>query len=542
MINRFLLIVFALSLSACSLFNKGEQTPPPTIYSFSTEITKDRLYDDLAVLAHDSLQGRETGTLGEEKAARYLSKRYTEIGLQPVGDNNTFFQHYELSQPAVEQISYKLMKDDELIDNSIHNENQTGNFVTLFGGSDSLSGPVVFAGAGMLDQEEGINHFPEDIDGKWLLVMYDRSNTNMRYLQTALTSGNAIGTILVVGTDTSDYRQEAENRSRYFGQGQGLELKYLQSDSDDTAPAFNRISPELAVQMLGLENMKALGEMQSKIISEPTSFEPSLLNLTLDHNPVINENTVHTQNVVAYLEGSDPELKNEVVILSSHYDHVGIGQPDSTGDNLYNGADDDGSGTVATLQTAQAMAQAKAAGVGPKRSVVFLSVSGEEKGLLGSRYYSDHPIFSIENTIANINIDMIGRVDPEHQEGDSSYVYIIGGKIISSQMDSLTQMANVMGPNLTLSDRYNDLNDPNQFYRRSDHWNFGRLGVPFVFFFNGTHEDYHRPQDHIEKITFEPYLKRTRLVYNLTALLANSPERPLVDNQEFIEKTQVNPR
>ncbi len=188
------------------------------------------------------------------------------------------------------------------------------------------------------------------------------------------------------------------------------------------------------------------------------------------------------------------------------------------------------------------MMDARKAGAGPKRSVLFLNVSGEEKGLLGSRYYSDHPIFSIENTVANINIDMIGRVDPEHQNGDSSYVYIIGGKIISSQMDSLTKMANVMGPNLTLSDRYNDLEDPNQFYRRSDHWNFGRLGVPFVFFFNGTHADYHRPSDHIDKITFGPLTKRTKLVYNLTALLANSPERPEVDNQEFIEKTQVQPR
>ncbi len=234
-------------------------------------------------------------------------------------------------------------------------------------------------------------------------------------------------------------------------------------------------------------------------------------------------------------------MKHEVVVLSSHYDHVGIGRPDSTGDNIYNGADDDGSGTTASLQTAQAMMKAKKAGVGPKRSVLFLNVSGEEKGLLGSRYYSDHPIYSIQNTVANINMDMIGRVDPEHVE-DSSYVYIIGGSIISSGLDSLTQVANEMGPNMDLSMRYNDLNDPNQFYRRSDHWNFGRLGVPFVFFFNGTHEDYHRPQDHIEKITFEPFLQRTHLIYNLTALLANSSERPVVDNQEFIEKTQVQPR
>ncbi|MBO6584726.1 MAG: M28 family peptidase [Gracilimonas sp.] len=543
MTNKALLFLLALSLSACSIFKKGPDTPPPTIYSFSEEITKDRLYNDLAVLAHDSLQGRETGTIGEEKAARYLSKRYAEIGLKPVGDDNSYFQHYELTQPAVEEVTYRLADGDEVVDNSTHNAQEIGNFVTLFGGSDTVSGPVVFAGAGMYNEAEGINHFPEDVSGKWLFVLYERSNTNMQYLQRALTSGGAVGTILIVGTDTTDFLQEAKTRQNYFGRGQGLNLKYLQEDDGSTAPAFNRVHPELGARMLGLENLEALAETQRKILEEPASFQAKPLEgQTLYHNPVVNENTVHTKNVVALLEGSDPELKNEVVVLSAHYDHVGVGQPDSTGDNIYNGADDDGSGTVATLHTAQAMAEAKAAGVGPKRSVLFLSVSGEEKGLLGSRYYSDHPIFSIENTVANINIDMIGRVDPEHQNSDSSYVYIIGGKIISSQMDSLTQMANVMGPNLVLSDRYNDLEDPNQFYRRSDHWNFGRLGVPFVFFFNGTHEDYHRPQDHIEKITFEPYLKRTKLVYNLTALLANSPDRPQVDNQEFIEKTQVDPR
>lgn len=543
MTHKALLFLLTLSLSACSIFKKVPDTSPPTIYSFSEEITKDGLYNDLAVLAHDSLQGRETGTIGEEKAARYLSKRYAEIGLKTVGDDNSYFQHYELIQPAVEQVTYRLTEGNEVIDNSTHNAQQSGNFVTLFGGSDTVSGPIVFAGAGIYNQAEGINHFPEDVSGKWLFVMYDRSSTNMQYLQRALTSGGAVGTILVVGTDTADFLQEAKTRQNYFGRGQGLNLKYLQEDKGGTAPAFNRVSPELGARMLGLETLEALAETQGKILDKPASFQARPLEgQTLYHYPVVNENTVHTKNVVALLEGSDPELKGEVVVLSAHYDHVGVGQPDSTGDNIYNGADDDGSGTVAILNTAQAMAEAKAAGVGPKRSVLFLSVSGEEKGLLGSRYYSDHPIFSIQNTVANINIDMIGRVDPEHQNGDSSYVYIIGGKIISSQMDSLTQMANVMGPNLTLSDRYNDLEDPNQFYRRSDHWNFGRLGVPFVFFFNGTHEDYHRPQDHIEKITFDPYLKRTKLVYNLTALLANSPDRPQVDNQEFIEKTQVDPR
>ena len=543
MTKNILITALLAAFVSCSTLDSSKQAENVDIFSFADEITIEKLHSDLAVLAHDSLQGRETGTIGEQKAANYLAKRYREMGLKAVGDNNSYFQHYELIQPAVDEISYTLTNSEtgEVADRSVHNKTESGNFVTIFGGNDPLEGKVAFVGAGMIDDEAGINHFPEDLEGKWVLVFYEEGKTDMRYLQSVLSNEGALGTILVIGTDVEDFEQEAESRMSGFGQGRGLSLKYLQDNNSGTAPAFNRVHPQLGAEMLGLQSLEALEEMQQRIFSQPESFGAYDLNYTLEHRPVINENIVETQNVVAFLEGSDPAMKHEVVVLSSHYDHVGIGRPDSTGDNIYNGADDDGSGTTASLQTAEAMMKAKNAGVGPKRSVLFINVSGEEKGLLGSRYYSDHPIYSIQNTVANINMDMIGRVDPEHVE-DSSYVYIIGGEIISSGMDSLARVANEMGPNMTLSKRYNDLNDPNQFYRRSDHWNFGRLGVPFVFFFNGTHEDYHRPQDHIEKITFQPFLERTHLVYNLTALLANSPERPVVDNQEFIEKTQVQPR
>lgn len=543
MTKNILITALLAAFVSCSTLNSSKQAENVDIFSFADEITIEKLHSDLAVLAHDSLQGRETGTIGEQKAANYLAKRYKEMGLKAVGDNNSYFQHYELIQPAVDEINYTLTNSEtgEVADRSVHNKTESGNFVTIFGGNDPLQGKVAFVGAGMIDEEAGIDHFPENLEGKWVLVFYEEGKTDMRYLQSVLSNEGALGTILVIGTDVEDFEQEAESRMSGFGQGRGLSLKYLQDNNSGNAPAFNRVHPQLGAEMLGLQSLEALEEMQQRIFSQPESFEAYDLNFTLEHRPVINENIVETQNVVAFLEGSDPAMKHEVVVLSSHYDHVGVGRPDSTGDNIYNGADDDGSGTTASLQTAEAMMKAKNAGVGPKRSVLFINVSGEEKGLLGSRYYSDHPIYSIQNTVANINMDMIGRVDPEHVE-DSSYVYIIGGEIISSGMDSLARVANEMGPNMTLSKRYNDLNDPNQFYRRSDHWNFGRLGVPFVFFFNGTHEDYHRPQDHIEKITFQPFLERTHLVYNLTALLANSPERPVVDNQEFIEKTQVQPR
>ncbi len=250
---------------------------------------------------------------------------------------------------------------------------------------------------------------------------------------------------------------------------------------------------------------------------------------------------IKTKNVVAFLEGSDPVKKEEVIVLSAHYDHLGVGQPDSTGDAIYNGADDNGSGTIALMHVAQAMVAAQKAGAGPKRSILFLHVSAEEIGLLGSRYYSDNPIFPIENTVANLNADMIGGRDQQNAES-GDYVYIIGGNIISSDVDSLVNLANLESVNINLSDRYNDLSDPLQLYRRSDHWNFGRLGVPFIFFFSGLHDDYHQPSDEIDNIDFEALTKRSQLIFLTAAKIANADERPKVDNQEFIEITKQQPR
>ena len=252
---------------------------------------------------------------------------------------------------------------------------------------------------------------------------------------------------------------------------------------------------------------------------------------------------VVSNNVMAFLEGSDPELKDEVVVITSHYDHIGISLPDSTGDRINNGADDDGSGTVAVLSAASAFAKAAEQGVRPRRSILFMHVSGEEKGLLGSRFYSDHPVFPVENHIANINADMIGRSDEAHlSQGVTDYFYLIGGPIISSGLDSLVTVANEKTANLIIDYAYNDLDDPNQFYRRSDHWNFGRLGIPFSFFFTGVHEDYHQPSDEADKINYPKLTAITQVLFGAANELANIENRPIVDNQAFIERTRQMPR
>lgn len=537
--KKIIYIVLVVAVAGCSGSKETTTLPSASIHDFDKTITVDGLKSDLTIIASDEFEGRETGEEGIKKATNYITERYKELGLKPVGDNGTFEQNYDLSAPVIDSYNYTVTDNEgSLISETAVTKEATGDFVTVFGGSDDVSGEIIFAGFGI--SNETTNQLPEVVADKWVMVFFDRQLTNQRALQTLSGSG-AAGVILIMDhNDPQGFIENAEQAQSRIGSAGRLSLAYLQNNNSRSA-AWNRINPELAAKMLDKASVSELVDMSEEIKANASDFKPMELDYTLSHDVSISENTVVASNIAAFLEGSDPLLKDEVVVLSAHHDHVGIGRPDSTGDTIYNGADDDGSGTVGLLSTAQAMVAAKKAGAGPKRSVLFLHVSGEEKGLLGSRYYSDHPIYPIENTVANINVDMIGRVDKEHEE-NKDYIYVIGGEIISSGLDSLLRSANEATVNLDLSNRYNDLEDPNQFYRRSDHWNFGRLGVPFIFFFNGVHADYHRPSDSIEKIEWEALTKRTQLLYTTTAMIANAPNRPEVDNQAFIEKTQAQAR
>ena len=234
-----------------------------------------------------------------------------------------------------------------------------------------------------------------------------------------------------------------------------------------------------------------------------------------------------SENVVAFIPGS--EKPDEFLVISSHYDHVGI---DDEG-NIFNGADDDGSGTVAILEIAEAFMKAKTDGFGPKRSIVFLNVTGEEKGLIGSKWYTDNPIFPLEQTVANLNIDMIGRSDVAH-EGNDNYVYLIGSDKLSTELHNLSEEVNSKYMNMDLDYTFNDENDPNRFYYRSDHYNFAKNNIPVIFYFNGVHEDYHKMTDTPDKIEYEHLEKRARLIFLTAWEIANRPERPVVDKAEAI--------
>ena len=249
-----------------------------------------------------------------------------------------------------------------------------------------------------------------------------------------------------------------------------------------------------------------------------------------------NQGKSDSENVIAIIEGT--EKPDEYLILTAHLDHVGYGRTGSRlrksyvgeiKDRIHNGADDDGSGTVAMLEIAQAFKQASKKGKGPKRSIIFLHVTGEEKGLLGSAYYSDNPIYPLSKTVANLNLDMIGRIDPTRKGDKREYIYIIGSDHDSQDLHNISEQTNLQTVNIDLDYRYNAKDDPQRFYYRSDHYNFAKKGIPIIFYFSGTHEDYHLPSDTPDKINYDLLELRSKLIFYTAWNIANRDQRVIVD-------------
>lgn len=554
-----LLLPLIVMITGCATQSQLEQTTSTErLIDFRTSITPGFLQQHLEVIAHDSLEGRATGLEGQKKAARYLSDFYTRLGFTPKGDDGTYFQHYKLNAEYTDSLVYQTFRiegsDTTKTDHSVESPESTGEFIRMFGGSASLEGDVVFAGFGVNDPERDVQHLAaDDVQGSWVMIFEDlpyivdgdtlinpdiSSNSRIRSI---LGQMDAAGILLISDYTENDFRQLASLSSDMMSKPSNMSLAYLERNGRQAGfpKGLLQISPKMAATYMGLSSVNEIDKLKNNLIRDIRDFTPHKTGFYLDYTPYDGPGFVEAENVLAYVEGADPELKQEAMVLMAHYDHVGIGAPDSSGDALYNGADDNGSGTVTLMGIANALSSAMEEGFRPRRSILFLHVSGEEIGLLGSRYYSDHPVIPIEHTVANFNADMIGRSDPENiQKGDPDYVYLIGGEIISSELDSLIADANQQTVDLRIDRKYNDLKDPNQFYRRSDHWNFGRLGVPFAFFFTGVHEDYHRPSDSVDKIDFEKLSRVGQLIYTSTINVANYDGRPEVDNQEFIQITQ----
>ncbi len=560
--NRIFVLIFFFFTGCAATETITYSTSTEDLLHFSEQIETDFLQQHLEVIAHDSLKGRDTGMRGQKIAAEYIAGFYQELGFTPKGDNGTYFQHFDLNATVTDSLVYRTYQitetDTVLVNHTVESPESHGEYYRLFGGSVPISGEIVFGGFGVNDAARGVHHLEgDDLESSWVMIFEDipyvvdgdtlispQINGNLR-LGTILRNYNANGILLISDHPQEEFEELASVNAKLVSNPTDMSLAYLNNGlrSSQLPVGVKHISPSMAATLLGLENPEEIYSKRDSLIANIRDFRATRISAMLEYTPYNGRSTIETENVLAYLEGADPDLKDEVLVLMAHYDHIGIGPPDETGDMIYNGADDNGSGTVGLMAIADAFNRAYQQGYKPKRSILFLHVSAEEIGLLGSRYYSDHPVIPIENTVASFNADMIGRSDPESIErGETDYVYLIGGEIISSGLDSLVVAANKKSVSMTLDRRYNDLNDPNQFYRRSDHWNFGRLSVPFVFFFTGVHDDYHQPSDTVDKIEFDKYTRIVQLIYSSAIKVANYDGRPEVDNQEFIDITNRVPR
>jgi hypothetical protein len=457
------------------------------------------LKENLSILASDALEGRETGTRGQKMAASFIRHHFQELGLQPPV-NGSYFQPFQLYQNVPGETF--LTVEGNRFDNFEH--------IIYYGKDDSggeVKVPVLFAGRGRLEDYTGL-----DVSGKGVLIMPAEEADYRAAI--ALAREKDAQAIFILNTRSAEEFKEYARQFYSFLSGGRLSLEKGQVSGGGTALFF--VAPQVAENMFQttVEKLTAVADSQKKLLKKTLAADVS-------YKTTIVVNTIETENVLGYLEGTDK--KNEVVVITSHYDHIGK-EPKAEGDSINNGADDDGSGTVAVMQLAKAFAAAKKAGKGPRRSILFVTFTAEENGLLGSEYYIQNPVFPLENTVVDLNIDMVGRRDEQHRDSPP-YVYVIGADKLSSELHGLSESVNRQYTNLVFDYTYNDEDHPARLYYRSDHWNFAQENIPIIFYFDGIHEDYHKPSDEVDKIEFDLLTLRTKAIFYTAWEIANREER-----------------
>ncbi|WP_370088315.1 M28 family peptidase [Ekhidna sp.] len=452
-----------------------------TAIKYAKTITAEDLKTHLSILASDEYEGRETGQKGQKMAAEYIANHFKSLGLEAPVDGS-YFQKFNLTESTIGSVYFRKGEEKKI------------GFEDFIYYSSSETMGEEYISLVMADEENG-----GDYDGKYVVFEADQLGGLQEKAEKAKEAG-AAGVIVVLKND-----QEFDSFVIRYG-------PYLQRPSLKMEARDNESTKLLIV------DKEVAGWMFEKSFEEIKAGD----NADVIFNADYLDKPIGTENVLGFLKGT--ERPDEVLIITSHYDHVGI-----INGEIHNGADDDGSGTVSVLEIAEAFVTAAKKKKGPKRSILFMTVTGEEKGLLGSQYYTDvDPIFPLENTVVNLNIDMVGRVDDAHSE-NADYIYLIGSDKLSQDLHDLSENMNKTYTNLELDYTYNDENDPNRFYYRSDHYNFAKNNVPIIFYFNGTHPDYHKPTDTVEKIEFEVMEKRARLVFHTGWEIANREERITAD-------------
>jgi hypothetical protein len=503
-----ILLFVSLLLSLTTVAQKDKQAK-----KFARIINAEALKKHLYYIAGPETEGRGTGTPGIEKAAVYIENQFKEAGLLP-GNNGSYRIFYPLYQDSLLFASIQI--GAEMFEPGRH-------FIgDLRQGKNHKinTSEIVFAGYG-IDEPTYNDYKNIDVKDKVVLVMegepknsdtsYTVTGTSRRSnwyfnqtLKIRAAAKNGAKAILLLSTNFPKFNPDRKPVRGPLYPGFTV--------SNTNTPMY-RISDTLAMAILGSEKLVAVKDAakNGKPLIPATIQKPIALQFEK------TQFETKACNVIGILPGTD--LKDEYVVITGHMDH--LGKRDTV---IYYGADDDGSGTCAVMQMAHAFGAANKAGKVMRRTMVFMTVSGEEMGLWGSDYYTRNPVFPLEKTTVNLNIDMIGRVGSDYikdQPDSLNYVYVIGDDKISSDLRPISEQANNNYAKLKLDYRYNDPKDPNRFYYRSDHYNFAEKGVPIIFYFDGVHKDYHKPTDTPDKINYEMYARRAQLVFHTGWIMAN---------------------
>ncbi len=507
----------------------------PTLYScalaqdpaqvkYAQLLTEESAKKHLTLLASPEFEGRGTGQKGGEKTAKYIAEEFKSYGLKPVVDGS-YFQpvHLVKTSYVVEKFSINGQSLENGKDFFIQGDNQKANFSV---------DEVVFVGYGIQDPRhndlKGL-----DIKDKIVLVINEGEPVDEQ--------GNS------VITGTSKKSEWSTSRFKRLQELSKLQPKMILATGSGVTQMIERFGARMTGGRFALDtgeqhqvgsanppvvNIKEktanqiLAPKQTTVEAQKQNPSSFAIHAKIEASMGVAREKLFDPNVLGLLEGSD--LKDEIIVISGHYDHDGI-MPDGT---IYPGADDNGSGTVGVMEIARAFAQAKKDGHGPRRSILFMGLAAEEKGLLGSKFYVENPIFPLANAVACINLDMIGRIDDKHLEGNHNYIHAIGLDKLSSELKQITEKANEQYTQMELDYMYDDPNDPLRLYYRSDHYNFAEKGIPSAFFFSGLHPHYHTPEDTVDKINFPMMVKREKLVFHTVWEIANRDKRLTVDSNK----------
>lgn len=481
------------------------------------QISKTNLKAHLEFIASDLLLGRDTPSQGLDLAARYIASHLEMYGAEPGGDNGTYFQMITLGRSVLKAEGTLCAIDGKSLELGT-------DYVPDAAVAGDVQGPAVFVKSGWTNAQKGIDPM-KGLNLKGAIVVTDgmlpdgvarRDTFNDPNWESPAVAAKRYGAAAVVTVSGLPGGQGWKRQVDRMTQGGRFSIQ--SPDRPVGVPSIT-VSPEVGETL----KSSALNAMRAE-------FPPNAPTVSIKLNAV-NE-TQTTQNVIGIIRGSDPVLKNEFVALGAHYDHVGVGQPDNRGDTIYNGADDDGSGTVAMLEIARVVA----AGKRPKRSLIFVWHCGEEKGLWGSQYFAAHPTIDFSKLIIQVNMDMIGMskkpgdTNPANADlTDSRSIYVIGPKLISSDITKTLTAVNDATVKMNLLDTYDTTSDPNRYYQRSDHYSYIAKGVPAIFLFSGSHENYHRPSDEVSQIDFDKLQTTAKLLYAMAYEFAMQPERPRID-------------